>query len=450
MSFTRALRAVGAAAAAGALLFAAAPTASADQVRDGQWQLSAFSADKIWQVATGKGVTVAVIDDGVDASHADLKGNVLAGKDFESGDGDASPEEGDSHGTAMAGDIAAHGHGANGESGAKGLAPDAKILPIRDLGGSCFAQSIRYAVAQGAQVINISQGVSNCTDEPAVLKAISYANDHGVPVVFSTGNEGESADEMLPVSYPGVVGVGAVASSGEVWDKSNYGKPVLLTAPGVDIVSPGTGSTGYSKGQGTSDSAAFVSGALALLKQKFPDLSAGQLVNRLVKTAGLPASAKGTSLPDEHYGYGYIQPLAALIKTIPAGSKNGPLKIDELNASIAKAGGSASGSPAPETSPGSASSDSDSDSGGMSTGLIIAIAAGVLIILVIVVVVIARSKKNNGSGPPPPPGGGWGGAGGQPSYPAQQPYPGSYPQQAPPGQGGSYPTAPSQPPYGQQ
>ncbi|MFZ3560239.1 S8 family serine peptidase [Streptomyces sp. BH055] len=441
MSFTRALRAVSAAAAAGALLFAATPTASADQVRDGQWPLAAWSADKIWKVATGKGVTVAVIDDGVDADHPDLKGNILTGKDFQSGDSDPSPEDGDSHGTSMAGDIAAHGHGAGGEDGAKGLAPEAKILPIRDLGGSCFAESIRYAVDRGAQVINISQGVSSCSNERAVLEAISYANEKGTPVVVSTGNEGQSADDMLPVSYPGVVGVGAVGSNGQSWGKSNYGKVVLLSAPGVEVVSPGTGPTGYTKGQGTSDSAAYTSAALALLKQKFPDLTAGQLVNRLAKTAGLPASEKGASLPDEHYGYGFIQPLAALTKDIPAGPKNGPLKIDELNAAIGKTKGSDAS--APSSSAPDAASDS-SDSGGMSTGLIVGIAAGVLVILVVVVVIVLSRKKNNGGGPPPPPGGGWGGGGHQP-YAQQQPYP----QQAPPGPG-AYPQAPSQPPYGQQ
>ncbi|MYW69524.1 S8 family serine peptidase [Streptomyces sp. SID8379] len=455
MSFTRAVRAVGAAAAAGALLFAAAPTASADQVRDDQWALSAFSADKIWSVATGKGVTVAVIDTGFKTAHPDLVGQFLKGKDFVDGDTSIEPDSSDDdpgHGTAMASVIAGHGHGAGNASGVKGLAPDAKILPIRDDGskGEIFGPSIRYAVDHGADVINISRQFWSSGDMSKDIKeeqaAIKYALDHGVPVVAGAGNTGQTGTQNLayPASEPGAVAVGAVDSEGKIWEDSNYGPPLMLAAPGVNIVTAGLDADGYDGGNGTSDATAYTSAALALLKQKFPDLTAGQLVNRLVKTAGLPASAKGTFLPDEHYGYGYIQPLAALTKDIPAGSKNGPLKIDELNAAIAKAGGSASS--APEASSGSASSDSDSDSDGMSTGLIIGIAAGVLIVLVIVVVLIARSRKNNGGGPPPPPGGGWG-RGGQAPYPGQQ-HPNPY-QQAPSAPG-SYPQAPSQPPYGQQ
>ncbi|WP_327671995.1 MULTISPECIES: S8 family serine peptidase [unclassified Streptomyces] len=456
MSFTRALRAVSAAAAAGALLFAAAPTASADQVRDDQWALSAFSADKIWSEATGKGVTVGVIDGGFKTDHPDLAGQFLKGKDFIDGDTSIAPhsdQEKPEHGTAMAGIIAGHGHGAGNASGVKGLAPDAKILPIRDDGNNkgIFGSSIKYAVDHGADVINISRGFWSSEDISKDIKeeqeAIKYAVEHGVPVVTASGNEGKTGDKYLndPANQPGVVTVGAVDSSGEIWNRSNYGPQLMLAAPGVKNVVAGLDSDGYNLGAGTSDSTAYTSAALALLKQKFPDLSAGQLVNRLVKTAGLPASEKGASLPDEHYGYGFIQPLAALTKNVPAGSKNGPLKIDELNAAIGKT--SSGGASAPSSSSPDAASDS-SDSGGISTGLIIGIAAGVLVVLVIVVIVIVRSRKNNGGGPPPPPGGGWGGGGHQP-YPTQQSYPGSYPQQAPPAPG-SYPQAPSQPPYGQQ
>ncbi|MFJ4716057.1 S8 family serine peptidase [Streptomyces sp. NPDC088785] len=466
MGFTRALRAVGAGAAAGALLFAAAPTASADQVRDDQWPLAAFSADKVWGVATGKGVTVAVIDNGFKTDHPDLEGQFLKGKDFVDGDDSVEPDpsaEKPEHGTSMAGVIAAHGHGAGGADGVKGLAPDAKILPIRDVGSSSdgfYGPAIRYAVDHGADVINISQGIGDAGDISKDVQlereAIGYALEHGVPVVTASGNDGEvvaKSSESYPAVEPGVVTVGAVDSNGQIWDKSDYGPEVLLAAPGVKNVVAGLDADGYDVGNGTSGSTAYVSAALALLKQKFPDLTPGQLVNRLVKTAGLPASAKGTTLPDEHYGYGFIKPYSALTANIPAGSKNGPLKIDELNSAIAKGKGGSASAPSSSSSSeaGTAASDS-SDSSGMSPGVIIGIVVGALVVLVIVVVLIVRSRKNNGSGPPPPPGGGWGG-GGQPPYPAQQQYPqhpGSYPQQAPPAPG-SYPQAPpSQSPYGHQ
>ncbi|MFJ8957530.1 MULTISPECIES: S8 family serine peptidase [unclassified Streptomyces] len=457
MSFTRALRAVGAAGAAGALLFAAAPTASADQVRDDQWPLTAFAAEKVWNEATGQGVTVAVIDGGFKTDHPDLTGQFLKGKDFldeDTSGASSADQEGAGHGTAMAGIIAGHGHGAGGASGVKGLAPAAKILPIRSIGGDStfFAKPIKYAVDHGADVINISRAVDDTSGKVEAIKAereaIAYALDRGVPVVAASGNEGKTGVDNLsyPASQPGVVTVGAVDSGGEIWNKSNYGPQLMLAAPGVKNVVAGLDSDGYDQANGTSGSTAFVSAAIALLKQKFPDLSAGQLVNRLTKTAGIPASDKGASLPDEHFGYGFIKPYSALTEDIPAGPKNGPLKVDELNTAIAKDKGTDAS--APSSSSPDAASDS-SDSGGMSTGLIVGIAAGVLIVLVIVLVVIVRSRKKNGGGPPPPPGGGWG-VGGHQSYPAQQPYPGSYPQQAPPAPGGSYPQAPSQPPYGQQ
>ncbi|MFJ9088370.1 S8 family serine peptidase [Streptomyces sp. NPDC102384] len=454
MSFTRALRAVGAAAAAGALLFAAAPAASADQARDSLWPLSAYGADKVWAETTGKGVTVAVIDGGFKTDHVDLAGQFLKGKDFVDGDSSVAPDPSQDkpeHGTAMAGIIAGHGHGAGGADGVKGLAPDAKLLPIRDQGQNKdgLASSIRYAVDQGASVINISLGITDYPEgdkgKDSDREAIAYALDHGVLVVAGTGNDGRELDGTFPAAYPGVLTVGAVNSKGQIWEGSNYGD-TILTAAGVKIVTAGLDSDGYDLNTGTSDATAYTSAAAALIKQKFPDLTPGQIANRLVKTAGLPASVKGASLPDKHYGYGYIQPFGAITKDIPAGPKNGPLKVDELNASIAKSKGGDASAPSSSSSP-EAASDS-SGSSGMSTGLTVGIAGGVLVVLVIVVVVIVLSrKKNNGGGPPS--GGGWGGGGHQP-YPAQQPYPGSYPQQAPPAPGGSYPQAPSQPPYGQQ
>jgi type VII secretion-associated serine protease mycosin len=389
MGLTRTLRMAGSTAAVGALLFAAASPASADQVRSDQWPLQALDANAVWKIATGKGVTVAVIDDGVDASHPDLKGNILPGKDFIDGDSDASPAAGDTHGTAMAGMIAGHGHGPNGADGVKGLAPDAKILPLRDKSGTTngLAPAITYAVDHHASVINISEGGSVPAPGGVELKAIQYALQHNVIVVSASGNDGENGTEAIgyPASYPGVVDVGAVKDGNEIWEKSNSGPNLLLTAPGDNVVSTGTGPTGYNIGKGTSASTAYVSAACALLRQKFPNLTAGQIVNRLTKTAGLPASAKGLKLPDEKYGYGYIRPLAALEDNIPAGSKNGPLTMPASNSPTASGN---------STAPPSASSDSG---GGLTTNSVIALsvlgALGLLIVIVIPLLLIQRARS---------------------------------------------------------
>ncbi|WP_329121637.1 type VII secretion-associated serine protease mycosin [Streptomyces sp. NBC_01465] len=402
MALKQTLRMMGSAAAAGVLLFSSATTASADQTRKDQWPLEAFGVSKVWQIATGKGITVAVIDTGVDASHPDLRGNVLKGHDFVDGDDDPSPA-GDEHGTSMAGIIAGHGHGANGADGVKGLAPDAKILSIRDTGegDEPFAKSIRYAVDHGASIINISQITSPSSQ--AGEEAVAYAFKKNVVVVAGTGNDGTGGDRPLyPASYPGAVAVGAVKSSGEIWAKSNYGPKTLLTAPGVGIVSTGgaTANSQYNIGEGTSASTAYVSAACALLREKFPDLTAGQIVNRLTKTAGLPDDAKGSKLPDQKYGYGYIQPLAALKQDIPAGPKNGPLTMPTSDSASS---GTGTGTGKTDSSPAPSSSGKSDDSGSSST--IIGVVVGALVVLLVaggIVLLVARKKRRGGPANPPP------------------------------------------------
>ncbi|MFD9815970.1 S8 family serine peptidase [Streptomyces sp. NPDC059080] len=437
MSFTRKLRVVGGAVVAGALLFGTAPVASADQIRDAQWALKAFDAEKIWDLSTGKGVTVAVIDDGVNSHHPDLQGNVLSGKDFIDG-GSVEPEDGDTHGTQMAATIAGHGHGSGDTEGVKGLAPDAKILPIRDLGRGAngYAPSIRYAVDRGASVINMSLTGPSSDGES---EAISYALKHDVLIIAGSGNLGQGGPDAIqyPARYPGVVAVGGVGKTGEIWSGSNYGPQIMLTAPAVGIVSAGSsGSSLYQKGTGTSDSTAFVSGAAALLRAKFPDLTAGQIVNRLTKSAGLPASAKGTQLPDQKYGYGFIQPLAALKRDIPAGPKNGPLKMPTAASSPA-AGDSA----VSQGNDGSGDSAQAADKAGMSPLFIVIVVVGGLVVIGILLAIVLMVVRGKGRRNGPPPGGpGAPGFGGQQvPYQQQGGAPGQY--SAPPGQ---YPPPPGQ------
>ncbi|MBB1253748.1 S8 family serine peptidase, partial [Streptomyces sp. OF3] len=328
MRLTRTLRVLATSVAIGALLLGAVPTAAADQVRDGQWPLKAFDTKAIWEISRGKGVTVAVIDDGVDAKHQDLRRSVLSGKSFLDSDRGGEQSEDSGRATAVASIIAGHGHGVGNASGVMGLAPDAKILPVAvDGSGSQIASAIRYAVDEGASVINVSDGGPDGWD--ALEQAVAYAVKKDVLVVAAVGDSGTRAEEQLyPASYPGVMSVGAVASDGEVWRESSRGPSVMVTAPGVGVVAAGgpTVASKYRKGSSTAYASAYVSAAGALLRSKFPELTAGQIANRLVKTAGLPPSAKGIKLPDERYGYGYIQPFAALDRDIPAGPKDGPLK----------------------------------------------------------------------------------------------------------------------------
>ncbi|MFG2529787.1 S8 family serine peptidase [Streptomyces sp. NPDC048516] len=434
MSFTRTLRAVGGVAVAGALLFTAAPTASADYIRDGQWALDAFNPQKVWKESTGKGVTVAVIDSGVNGDHVDLKGNVLPGKNFDTGGGTADHATGDDHGTAMAALIAAHGHGPNHADGIMGLAPDVKILPVKlnqQIGGTAnnIDGPIRYAVDHGAKVINMSFVTPRLTQQET--DAINYAVKKDVLLVGGSGNEG-SGKPLYPAAAPGVLAVGAVAKDGKVLGESNYGPHIRLIAPGEKIYSAGT-SPKYRQATGTSDSTAYVSAAAALVRSKYPNLTAGQVANRLTRTAITPDGKTGISSPDPKYGYGVIRPYRALSENVPAGSKNGPLTMPKDTEPSAGAGADAAGG-----SP-SASSGAEKSSG-VTPLAIVGIAVGVFVVLGIVIgVIVANKKRRNG---PPPGGPGFGGPNGGVGVPPQ--YPGSY--QQPGGPGGYQSAPPNYPP----
>lgn len=410
MGFSLALRAAGCGTLTGMLLLASAPLSAADQIREDQWALQALNAESVWKISKGSGVTVAVIDDGVNADHIDLQGNVLEGKDFMDG-GSVAPAADDDHGTAMAGIIAAHGHGAG--DGVIGLAPEAKILPVRAFSnkGPNLSVPIRYAVDHGASVINVSMCFDSSDPEQVkkVSDAVGYALQHDVLVIGGAGNEADKGGACYPAASPGALGVGAVSNDGLIWEGSNSGEFVSLTAPGDHIISTkGTGN-GYTSGTGTSDATAYTSAAAALLRSKFPDLTAGQIANRLVKTAALPNSEKGLSLPDKSYGYGIIQPLAALKDTIPAGSKYGPLTVPE----------SLKGNSADASSTRSDDEQTQADQKAMLIWAGIGM-VGLAVIGLIVLVVVKRSRRTrNDSGGPAGPGG-YPSYGHQPAPPLQQ------------------------------
>ncbi|UQU65612.1 type VII secretion-associated serine protease mycosin [Couchioplanes caeruleus] len=285
-------------------IVAPATPANADFIRDRQWHLKSLDIATAHRISTGEGVTVAVIDSGV-SRHPDLAGSILAGTDFVKKGGNGQIDK-TGHGTGMAGLIAAHGRSG---VGALGIAPDAKILPIRVLDteeprNAELGPAIRYAVAHGAQVINISVGGGL---NAATMTAVQAAADADVVVVASAGNKPQNVGVTAPAVLDSIAAVGAVNRKGRKADISVTGPALDLMAPGEDIES--TSNRGqYRTGTGTSDSAAIVSGAAALLRSKYPDMTAEEVVERLEQTA----TDKGAPGVDPEYGHGIVNIVAAL------------------------------------------------------------------------------------------------------------------------------------------
>jgi type VII secretion-associated serine protease mycosin len=411
MGVTRVLRVLGTASVAAALLLTAAPTAHADAARDKQWPLQVFKAQqRVWPLSRGKGITVAVIDAGVRSTHVDLIGQVLPGKSFAPAADLKAADNG--HGTATASLIAGHGHGPNHADGIMGLAPDAKILPLAvDLAASDgyteTADAIRYAVDHGAKVINMSLG--GVAQDAGVLAAVAYAESHDVVLVAASGNSGAAAVEY-PAAYPGVLAVGGATQVGNPWSESNFGPQLVLVAPATGILGDAGGSdTEYAMGDGTSYATAFVSATAALVRAKYPNLTAGQVINRLIKTAVNPDAASGGTTPDPHYGYGILRPDAALNTDVPAGPATGPLQ--QAVGTGAPTGSDNGGGTGVAVAPGAAAKAS-----GSSAGLIIGVVAAVVVLLAIVlgVVLSGRRRRAGATGAVPP------SQGQQPPYPPYQ------------------------------
>ncbi|MFD6531068.1 type VII secretion-associated serine protease mycosin [Streptomyces sp. NPDC060184] len=320
----RAVRALVAASAAGLLALLPATPARADAIRDQQWALASLHTDQAWRTTKGRGITVAVLDTGVDDSHPDLAGGVLPGKDligFGAGPGDKAWAL---HGTAMAGIIAGHGNGPGQSDGVLGVAPEAKILPVRVIlestdaarskarksRGTALADGIRWAADHGADVINLSLGddSKSAHADASEDNAIQYALAKGVSVVASAGNSGEKGDSTsYPAAYPGVIAVAAVDKYGTHASFSTRHWYATVSAPGVDIVVANPDRHYYIE-WGTSAAAAFVSGAVALVRAAHPGLTPAEIKTLLAKTArDAPAGGR-----DDTHGYGIVDPPAAI------------------------------------------------------------------------------------------------------------------------------------------
>lgn len=273
-----------------------------------QWGIFAIGADRVWATTTGIGVIVAVVDSG-SGPHPDLAENLLPGRSFfglvESQDG--SDIDASGHGTHVAGIIAS---AANNGIGGSGVAPNAKLLPIKvlDQAGQGDARDVaagvRYAADNGAKVINLSLG--GATESSSLTQAITYANDKGALVVAAAGNGGANDKPKWPASLDLTLAVTAVDQSNGATSFDQRGEYIDIAAPGTGIVSTVKGDYGASSG--TSMAAGFVAGAAALLFAAEPRVTNTQVRDILLRTA----TDIGEPGRDLTFGVGLINMVAAL------------------------------------------------------------------------------------------------------------------------------------------
>jgi type VII secretion-associated serine protease mycosin len=363
---------------------------------DGQWYLNALHVRQAQKISTGKGVTIAVIDSGIDNTRPALKGQVLDGKCFASARDIEPTWDPNGHGTAMAGLIAGDG---SDRRHILGVAPGAKLMPLCLSGANVtdnalfegIAPAVRYAVDHGAKIINLSLGAyEKHAEDVTVAKlhsAIRYAEQHDVLLVAGAGNRGQDNEGIIsPASIPGVIAVGGTDQRGESWAGSIEAKQVALAAPSEHLLTTNTGTvedlkhgprstSGYQIVDGTSAATALVSGAAALVRAKYPTLDAANVINRLIKTA----DHKGAPGRNPQYGYGIVDPVKALTAHVD------PVKSNPLGQLDAPAAGSSSSK--------AAAAPAETSSSG-NVGVWIAVGAAVLAIIIVLIIVLAvRARR---------------------------------------------------------
>ncbi|WP_193318214.1 S8 family serine peptidase [Nonomuraea phyllanthi] len=273
------------------------------------WAQRRLDYKSVWPITRGDGVTVAVIDSGIDSTHPQLRPYRYYDKT-----GTGKPDC-VGHGTAVAGIIAAQ---EDPRVPFAGVAPGARLVVFKQTNESTgdpnvLAECIVQAADLGVDVINISMQTG---DHPYLKNAVNYALAKDVVVVAAAGNidpeKERNAQPIYPASYPGVLAVGAAGPDGRRADTSNNATPVGVLAPGTDITSTWTGKAFINGKSGTSFAAPYVAGVAALIRAHYPKLSQEQ-VRRRIETTADGRSGKGT-------GAGMVNPRLAVTAILPDGS----------------------------------------------------------------------------------------------------------------------------------
>ena len=393
--FRRALALAAACVLAGVV--AATPAAASP---DGQWYVDALHLHQAQQVSTGKGVTVAVIDSGIDKTRPALKGRVLPGKCFGSAEVLKPTWDNVGHGTKVAGLLAGSG---TDRRHILGVAPGATLMPLCVTGDDVTSQSlfesitpaIRYAADHGAGVISMALGADEKRASDRTVKklhaAIAYAEQHDVVLVAAAGNASEDEATLSPANLPGVIAATGSNAQGGAWKDSIPGKHVGLAAPANNLLTLNTHETedidhgpretsGYATVSGTSAATALVAGAAALVRSKYPKLDAANVVHRLTATA----TDKGPHGRDDTFGYGIVDPAKAVTADVDTVESN---PLGQLAAQSSTPHEDAS-------SPSREAAGIGSDSSG--TWVVVLLAAVVLVGGGIVAVALARRRRLTG------------------------------------------------------
>ena len=267
------------------------------------WALPKIQAPGAWDIANGSGVTIAILDTGVDGTHPDLAANMVPGWNITNNNADTSDTNG--HGTSVAGSAAMVG---NNGAGSAGVAWGAKIMPMQISSfadGSAYtstiAQGVTWAADNGANVANISYGVSGSS---TVQSAAQYMRNKGGVVVVAAGNSGAldstaASDTLLSIS--------ATDSNDARPSWSTYGNFVDLAAPGVSIYSTTRGG-GYANVSGTSFSSPITAGVVALMLSANSNLTPAN-IDSMLKSSAVDL---GTAGFDPYYGAGRIDAAKAV------------------------------------------------------------------------------------------------------------------------------------------
>ncbi|QMS90040.1 S8 family serine peptidase [Nostoc edaphicum CCNP1411] len=284
------------------------------------WGADLVKAPEVWAHGyTGQGVVVAVVDTGVDYNHEDLRNNIWTNANEIAGNGiddDGNGYIDDNYGWNFSGnnnntlDINGHGThvsgtiaGENNNYGVTGIAYNAKIMPVKVLNDSgsgsysSISKGIRYAVDNGANVINLSLGGASANR--TLESAINYASSKGVIVVMAAGNDGDSLpDYPARYAYKSGIAVGAVDRNNNMPDFSNRSgtdEIAYVTAPGVKVYSS-VPNNQYATYNGTSMATPHVAGVVALMLSANPNLTDAQVRQIVTETAGNTTQTTSSSL----------------------------------------------------------------------------------------------------------------------------------------------------------